>query len=263
MITKIMPAVALLWAQIFAVSLLAAGQDQAPKTAVEQQLAAQYNPTTVNRAGQVTAAGSSLVLKKNGLLMYTVTTPLPPQSTYKDGKISKRAFAGFGRDLLGAMSQPGASAAIPQRTFVAGEKVWVTKFTVEKDGLVARFYSDPIDDVTYFGELKFPFAKNVVPPADQLLSGMAEVFTVETAAPPPAAAPAAPADAPPPPIAPPPPPTDQPAAPTTTISLGLTIDQVVTALGQPDRVADLGARKIYFYKDLKITFTDGKVSDAQ
>jgi len=32
---------------------------------------------------------------------------------------------------------------------------------------------------------------------------------------------------------------------------------------EPDKVIDLGAKKIYVYKDLKITFTDGRVSDVQ
>ena len=30
-----------------------------------------------------------------------------------------------------------------------------------------------------------------------------------------------------------------------------------------DKIIDLGAKKTYVYKDLKITFTDGKVSDVQ
>ena len=38
---------------------------------------------------------------------------------------------------------------------------------------------------------------------------------------------------------------------------------VVAILSQPEKVVDLGAKKIYVYKDMKITFTDGKVSDVQ
>jgi hypothetical protein len=48
-----------------------------------------------------------------------------------------------------------------------------------------------------------------------------------------------------------------------TISLGQTVNQVVAALGRPQKVVELGARRIYVYPDLKITFTDGKVSDVQ
>jgi hypothetical protein len=48
-----------------------------------------------------------------------------------------------------------------------------------------------------------------------------------------------------------------------TISLGQSIADVVSMNGRPDKVIDLGAKKIYMYKDLKITFTDGRVSDVQ
>jgi hypothetical protein len=54
----------------------------------------------------------------------------------------------------------------------------------------------------------------------------------------------------------------QPPAPAQ-IQLGQTIDEVVKALGQPEKIVDLGAKKIYVYKDLKITFTNDKVSDVQ
>ena len=47
------------------------------------------------------------------------------------------------------------------------------------------------------------------------------------------------------------------------INLGDTIDQVVAAMGQPDRIAKVANKDIYVYKDLKITFVDGKVSDIQ
>ena len=62
------------------------------------------------------------------------------------------------------------------------------------------------------------------------------------------------------PIAPPPPPADQP---TQTIEIGQTVDQVVAALGQPQKIAKVGTKQIYFYKDLKVTFNNGKVSDVE
>jgi len=54
-----------------------------------------------------------------------------------------------------------------------------------------------------------------------------------------------------------------PQAPPTTISLGQSIEDVTSALGQPKNVIDLGAKKIYVYKDMKITFNSGKVTDVQ
>jgi hypothetical protein len=48
-----------------------------------------------------------------------------------------------------------------------------------------------------------------------------------------------------------------------TLSLGMGLDDVKAIQGNPDKIVDLGAKKIYVYKDLKITFMDGKVSDIQ
>jgi len=47
------------------------------------------------------------------------------------------------------------------------------------------------------------------------------------------------------------------------IKLGMTMGEVETALGKPDRKANLGTKQIYYYKDMKVTFKDGKVSDVQ
>jgi hypothetical protein len=48
-----------------------------------------------------------------------------------------------------------------------------------------------------------------------------------------------------------------------TLTLGLSVDDVKAIQGEPEKVVDLGSKKIYVYKDLKITFLDGKVSDIQ
>lgn len=54
-----------------------------------------------------------------------------------------------------------------------------------------------------------------------------------------------------------------PAGPPPTISIGQTIDQVTASMGQPTRIIDLGVKKIYVYKDMKVTFKAGKVSDVE
>ena len=48
-----------------------------------------------------------------------------------------------------------------------------------------------------------------------------------------------------------------------TISLGQSISEVEAINGRPQKIIDLGARRIYVYPDIKITFTDGRVSDVQ
>lgn len=47
------------------------------------------------------------------------------------------------------------------------------------------------------------------------------------------------------------------------IAVGQTIDQVTATLGQPISIIDLGTKKIYKYKDMKITFKGGKVADVE
>jgi hypothetical protein len=48
-----------------------------------------------------------------------------------------------------------------------------------------------------------------------------------------------------------------------TIQLGQTTDEVQAVMGKPEKIVNLGPKQIYVYKDLKITFMNGKVSDVQ
>jgi hypothetical protein len=48
-----------------------------------------------------------------------------------------------------------------------------------------------------------------------------------------------------------------------TISLGQSIDEVTASQGQPQKIVDLGNKKIFVYSDIKITFVDGRVADVQ
>jgi mono/diheme cytochrome c family protein len=61
-------------------------------------------------------------------------------------------------------------------------------------------------------------------------------------------------------IPPPPPPAD---APPPTVAIGQTEDQVIASFGPPMRVAKLGVKEILYYKDMKVTFIKGKVSDVE
>src|SRR5208282_2612798 len=47
------------------------------------------------------------------------------------------------------------------------------------------------------------------------------------------------------------------------IEKGQTPEQVKAALGQPDKIVNLGAKQIFVYKDIKVTFINGKVADVQ
>ncbi len=203
---------------------------------IQQKLESDF---TVSKAAadksDIVTAGSVLVLKVDGLLMSATSTGSAASNTYRDGKISQGIWKiakmpGFG----GLVSHANPNANVQTRTFVAGEKFWVTKITVNTDGVVFELLSDPISDVRYYSTLKFPF-KGALPTPEQADTSVGEVLKVDSddaaaadnkggkggkgggsqpAAAPAQAAPApAEAAAPPPamaPIAPPPPPADAP-----------------------------------------------------
>jgi hypothetical protein len=56
---------------------------------------------------------------------------------------------------------------------------------------------------------------------------------------------------------------NQPPPEPAQIEKGMTPDQVKAAIGVPDKIINLGTKQIYVYKDIKVTFLNGKVSDVQ
>jgi hypothetical protein len=53
------------------------------------------------------------------------------------------------------------------------------------------------------------------------------------------------------------------ASQTVRVALGMTVAEIEQAMGKPREVADVGSKKIYVYRDMKITFVGGRVSDVQ
>jgi hypothetical protein len=49
----------------------------------------------------------------------------------------------------------------------------------------------------------------------------------------------------------------------TPLTVGQTPEEVIAILGQPVNIVDMGTKKIYVFKDLKVTFTAGKASAFQ
>jgi hypothetical protein len=221
------------------------------RAAIEQRVASAYPLTqpTGDKTDIVTPGGV-IVLQKNTLAMYAPGS-LGNANTYKGGRISN----GF----MGALCAPPNC-----RKFVRGEKFWLTEVSAREDGLMLSFLSDPLPDSRFAGSLKLPWAKGSRHTPEEMLPLVAEVISVDASAPPlaPAAAPVAPQQTLAP-IAPPPPPVDQPAAPPASITVGQSRDQVTAALGQPTRVANVGAKQILFFQGLKVTLVNGKVTEVQ
>jgi hypothetical protein len=271
-------------------SLAAQAQVGDPGTLIKEKLVSQIKLTKAASAhDDIVTAGDVVLLHKDGLMMCSSASSYAFSNTYSNGVLSanlnnraKDAAKSFIKGKLpfggGGSVKDAANNGCTSRKFVAGEKFWVTDIALQKDGILVSTFSDPYNDVRYFGEIKFPFPKGSVPPVDDFVKTVSEVITVQppddkdkgdkndqasgqapaAAAP---AAPAAPSAATTAAIPPPPPPAD---APPPTIAVGQTKDQVVAGFGQPVRTAKLaGTKEIYFYKDMKVTFTNGKVSNVE
>jgi hypothetical protein len=251
------------------------------KAAIQKKLESVYSITqpTADKTDIVTA-GSILVLQKSNLVMTEATKNDLNQNKYQDGKITQNALSNTSRFLKRIPGVAAPANAPNTRTFVKGEKMWLTKVEVKDNTVVLELFTDQMGDFRYRALLTF-FGKGPLPSPDQAAQTVGEVFTVQpadnaaptgdqqaaapaaAAAPAPVAAPPPPADAAPAPIPPPPPPPDEPAAPPKTISLGQTVDEVVANFGQPTKKAKVGNKDIYYYPDIKVTFVNGKVSDVQ
>ena len=277
-------------------------QAQGPKGTLEKQLESEYlltTPTADNT--DIVTTGSVLILQKKGLSAGVVSSKVVTQNTYKDGQIKAgaasavRRFGGLpGISLVpgvGSVAGTAAGAAGGSRDFVNGEKLYVTKITVDraKNGIVFDLISDSYGDAgRYKASLRFEVPKAAlasedvaqvdptitqvfkIAPADQAAAAPQGGQQATAAAAAPQAAPAPQRrrlprrEAPPAPIAPPPPPPPDPVAvETKSIEVGQTKAQVEAILGKPDKSVKVGTKEIYSYKDLKVTFVNGKMTDAQ
>ncbi|MGA2252385.1 hypothetical protein [Terracidiphilus sp.] len=270
-----------------------------PATLIKEKLGSEIKLTKITAAhDDIVTAGDVILLHKDGMMMCSSDSAYAYSNSYQNGVLggnlsnrSKDSATNYLKGKLfgngGSLKDAATGGGCSSRKFVSGEKFWITDIEIAKDnsGIIVSTFSDEYNKVRYYGVIKFPFpAKNNVPPVDTEVKTVEEVLTVVPAddakkdkgdgataqgqtdqagkAPAPAADPApAPAPTPMAAIAPPPPAAD---APPPTIAVGQTRDQVVAGFGQPTRKAQLSSTKeIYFYKDMKVTFVSGKVSNIE
>jgi hypothetical protein len=227
--------------------------------AIQQHLNAQFRLTTTTAdMTDIVTAGDVVTIHKRNLVMFQGTVPAI-------NNYSPRNPVGIGQGFLTTLIEVNPNTV--QREFVPEEKCWVIGISMQKDGVTFSLFSDPYNGIRYYGTLKIHFPdKKVVPPVDSFMQTIAEVLTVDSQNEQPE--PAQPGRIRPavgdvvqvPGIAPPPPPTDTPPP---SIELGQTKDEVTAAFGQPAKIVRLGVKEIFFYKDMKVTFTDGKVSNVE
>lgn len=258
-----LPQVILLFLFAMVSASLAHAQAQLPPDApMDAQLKAAYKVTKFGLDGSgftVLSPGTILVIQKGGILGVPPAQMGIGVSVFKDGEL-KQPSAGQ-RMFLGTQT----------RFLEVGEKVYVQKVDVnlKLDKVqITVVECDQCNGVNqtslYKGAVAFEFAKGSLATADpgMIEDTIAQVFTIDNGngnqqqnqdqnaqqqdqqqqQPPQQQAP--------------------PAEPTS-IQMGMTVDQVEAALGAPDKKVSIGAKLIYVYKDLKVTFTNGKVTDAQ
>jgi hypothetical protein len=88
-------------------------------------------------------------------------------------------MANVGAGAAVAMRSGNSGTYYPTRRFRAGEKLWIIGLLVQRDGITFRLYSDPFQDIRYYGDLKLPFEKGSVPAPDEAMKSIAEVLTVD------------------------------------------------------------------------------------
>jgi hypothetical protein len=261
--------------------MMAQAQD-AGADSLGSQLTAKYKLAklgTDSSGTSVIDVGTVLVIKKGGILSSPSGNSVIVPSYVKDGQVhtaNNTAMKGVNKLLSWkGVKDPTGAASTDTKFLTTGEKVYVSKIDVNlKDSKVtfSIIECDTCNDVkdasSRRAQVIFEFPKDYLSGADggqvsdvinQVLEIQADDNNQQQAqsqdtqgqgqeAQGQQAAPAQPA-------APPQPPT--------TIALGQTTDEVTALLGQPEKIVNLGAKQIYIYKDMKVTFVKGKVSDVQ
>ncbi len=265
--------IVLLAATIFPLSLA-----NAQAVSLQEQLAAQYKLVKMgsDTGGlSVVEAGTLLAIQKGGILGVPYSDQSVLSSKYEGGTVHSpnALLTGARGGLMGKFGKQQTT-----HLFAVGDKVYPTKIEVNvasdkvSMGIVACDTCNKTDPPTYNkAQVVFQFPKGALANASagqvedvigQLLSissddaqqgggqgGNDQQGNNQQGGDQGAAQGQAQQQAPPP----------EPQQ----IEKGQTPDQVKAAIGQPDKIVNLGAKQIYVYKDIKVTFINGKVSDVQ
>ena len=261
-VSRIPRAIVTLFLVVVSAGLAHAQAQLPPDAPLDAQIKALYKVTKfgLDSGGfTVLTPGTILVIQKAGILGVPPASVALGNAVYKDGEL-KQPGAGQ-RMFLGNQT----------RFLQVGERVYVQKVDVNLKADRVQFIVVECDQCNgvnepslYKSAVSFEFPKGSLATADPMHveDTISEVLSLDNAnggqqnqdqnaqqgqqqdqqQP-------AQQQAPPP----------EPAS----IQMGMTVDQVEAALGPPEKKVTLGAKIIYVYKDLKVTFTNGKVSDAQ
>ncbi len=204
---------------------------------LEESLKAKYElaKTGIGRL-RITKTGTVLVIQKDGIYASPSGDTVLVANKIVGGELVQKG------GLLGSFAEKGNN-----RTLTAGETVYATRIEVRRNEV--KFDLITCDDyqvnfrgssrqIRYAATIAFQFPEGFLETAgveavkkaiDPILLPQAEAQSVKTK----------------------------------TVKLGQAPEEVEAILGKPERVVDLGQKKIYVYKDMKIIFMDGKVADVE
>jgi hypothetical protein len=211
---------------------LAAAQGQAAQGDLVQELEAAYPPTIMDASGiQVTHAGATLAVKREGIQANPARMGYCGND-YENGQVTANT-AGRVRGRVDSVT--------------LDDKAYLRKLEVKRASIDLYIQTcgscDPsaVDPAhpPYLAKVSVHFANGFLSAADfsQVQQAIGEIL----AAPDTGSGPDDQAD----------------------IRLGQTPDQVVAVLGTPQKTVSLGLRQIYVYKNLKVTFVQEKVTNAE
>jgi hypothetical protein len=226
---------------------------------------------------QITKDGTTMVMKTAGIYSVPITTMMVvPDNKVVDGKVQAPNMF-----LRVTLTKVGA------HVLQTGDKVYITK--LDSKGDVLQFTVVTVDELDVQGQdakkkydanVSFHFKKGYLgeAPPEEVEQAIESVMAPDEGgdqgggndsataqqqpSPPQRQAPQQQAPAPRP-VAPAAPAPAAPAGPPPTISIGESSSQVLQAMGMPLQMIDLGKKKTYVYKNMKIVFIDDKVSDVQ
>lgn len=253
-----------------ATSMISPSQAGAQAVTLQEQLAAQYKLVKMgsDTSGySVVDKGTLLAIQKGGILGVPYSDPNVLANKYEGGAIhSPSGLALMGRkSIMGKFGKEQTT-----HLFQVGDKVYPMKIDVNvaKDtvtlGIVACDTCNKTDPPTYNkANVVFQFPKGSLANASAggVEDTIGQVLSISDEAPEGGdqqggqqqggqdqgqqqQAP-------------------QPQAEPASIEKGMTVEQVEAALGKPEKKVTLGTKQIYYYKDMKIIFLSGKVSDVQ
>jgi hypothetical protein len=254
------------WCFLFVVAIvLVPGMAGAQAVTLQEQLSAQYKTVKIGPDGEVAGdPGTLLAVQKGGLIAVPWRAVALCPAKFQDNvlHLSTGFCAGMMQNVSGYFRKGAKVYPLKLDVNVGKEKI-----SFQVVGCKVCNHSD--QPFPFKAEVVFEFAKGYLEKASasEIEDMIGQVFTITTDTNDDQQAAGGDQPAADQPASPQPPQDAQPAQQQqqepATVQVGMSTDQVQSVLGKPDKIFNVGAKQIYVYKDVKVTFLNGQVSDVQ